>query len=134
MKRLVPLVLRVLLALIFLGANVAAIMANMQPPPGYPPEAWALQEALQKSGYITLEIMVIQVVAGALLLLNLWTPLMLVVLAPITINILLFHLFMTPKVMFTVGGLGVLVFVLNMALLWIHREHYRNLLVRRTTP
>lgn len=131
MKRIVPIALRVLLGLLFLGANLAPLIFGMQPPPGYPPEALAFNEALMKSGYFTYEVMAIELAAALLLVLDLWTPLVLVVLAPVTANILLFHLFLTPKALLSVGGLGILAFVLNVALLWIYRDHYRGMFTRR---
>jgi putative oxidoreductase len=131
MKRYLPPTLRVLLGLVFLGANLAPLLMGMQPPPGYPPDALAFSEALMKSGYLTYLVMAVEVVSAVLLLLNLWTPLVLVVLAPVTLNILLFHVFLTPKILVTIGGLGILVFVLNVALLWLYRGHYRHMLTRR---
>ncbi len=134
MKRFVPIVLRLLLGIIFVATSGIGIFQLAPPPTDYPPEALAFADALARSGYFMVELMAIQLVAGVALLLNLWTPLFLVVLAPVTVNILLFHIFLTPRLLFTVAAPGIVVFALNVGLLWIYRAHYRGLLTRRARP
>jgi putative oxidoreductase len=131
MRRLAPTALRLLLGLIFVVINLANVLQLMPAPTNYPPQALAFGAALMGSGYFMYVISAVQMVSGVALLLDLWTPLFLVVLAPVTINILLFHLFLTPHAMLTAGGLGIVVFVLNAMLLWIYRGYYRQLLTAR---
>jgi hypothetical protein len=102
-----------------------------KPPADYPSAGLAFLTALGQSGYFIYFLSAVQLVSGLALLLDQWTPLFLVVLAPVTINILLFHLFLTPHHLLSVGAGGMLVFILNLALLWMYREHYRALLNRR---
>jgi uncharacterized membrane protein YphA (DoxX/SURF4 family) len=66
----------------------------------------------------------IEVIGGFLLLFNRFVPLTLAVLAPIVINIFLFHLFVDPSLL----PLAVLLVVLETYLLWNHRQRYRPLL------
>jgi putative oxidoreductase len=88
-------VARILLGLIFLvfGLNGLFQFIKLPPPSGV---------ALQFMGALFIShesvvIMGLQVLAGALLLLNRYVPLALFVIAPIVINILMFHFFMDPS-------------------------------------
>ncbi|WP_415908044.1 hypothetical protein [Oleiharenicola sp. Vm1] len=65
---------------------------------------------------------------GALLLLNRFVPLALVILAPIILNIVLVHASMAPS------GLPVatVVLVLELYLAWVHRRAYAPLLAARS--
>lgn len=131
MKRFVPLALRLLLGLIYVATSVAAIFQLLPAPTNYPPAALAFAGALAGSGYMMVAVWTVQLVSGLALLLDLWTPLFLVILAPVTVNIILFHLFLTPRAMLSAGAPGILVFLLNAALLWLYRSYYRGLLTFR---
>lgn len=130
-KRFGPAVLRILLGLAFLAANLAGLLLGTKPPPDYPAAATAFMLAMYHTGYMLWLVQAVEVLCALALLLNLWVPLALLVLAPVTVNIILFHLFLTPRLIFTVAAPGLLVFVLNAWLLWLYRAHYRALLVPR---
>ncbi|GAB5533961.1 MAG: hypothetical protein Rubg2KO_02100 [Rubricoccaceae bacterium] len=101
-----------------------------QPPPA--PEAGALLGAFVASGYLMALVKLTETIIGALLLANRFVPLALVVLMPITLNIVLFHAFLDPAM----PGLfvGVLVFVLNTFLIWAYRTYYAPLKEARAEP
>jgi hypothetical protein len=66
----------------------------------------------------------IEVVSGLLLLFNKWTALAVEMLAPIIINIMLFHIFLEPEGL----ALAILVFILEAFLIkkyW--KDHFRHL-------
>lgn len=130
-KRYLPAVLRILLGLLLIAANLAALFLGTKPPPEYPAAATAFMLAMQHTGYLQWLVQGVEVLAGLALLVNLWVPLALVVLAPVSVNILLLHVFLTPGLLFTIALPGVLVFVLNAVLLWLYRDHYGELLVPR---
>ncbi len=134
LKRFLPATLRILLGLIFLASSLVGLILQPEPPPDFPAGAASFARALDATGYMNPLVTVVQLLSAASLLLNLWMPLMLVVLAPVTVNILLFHVFLTPTMLFTSALPGVVVFVLNVALLWLHRESYRPLLARKPPP
>lgn len=123
--------MRLLLGLIFVATSGASIFRLMPAPASYPPQALAFAAALTASGYLMATVWIVQLVSGVALLLDICTPLFLVVLAPITINIMLFHLFLTPHSMLTAGAPGIVVFLLNAALLWLYRASYAGMLVVR---
>src|SRR5467141_887364 len=98
---------RFLLGLIFLvfGLNGFLHFIPMPPPSGV---AGQFLEAMFVSRYL-LVVSGLQVISGALLLINRYVPLALTILGPIIVNILLFHGLMNP------AGIGLAVFV---AILW----------------
>ena len=98
---------RFLLGLIFLvfGLNGFLHFIPMPPPSGV---AGQFLGAMFVSKYL-LVVSGLQVISGALLLINRYVPLALTIAGPIIVNILLFHALMSPV------GIGLAVFV---AILW----------------
>ena len=94
---------RFLLGLIFLvfGLNGFLHFIPMPPPSGV---AGQFLGAMFVSKYL-LVVSGLQVISGALLLINRYVPLALTILGPIIVNILLFHALMSPV------GIGLAVFV-----------------------
>jgi hypothetical protein len=84
-----------LAGLIFLvfGLNGFLHFIPMPPPSGI---AAQFMGALSVSHYLTL-IFAVQVIGGALLLVNRFVPLALTILAPVIVNILSFHALMAPS-------------------------------------
>jgi putative oxidoreductase len=68
-----------------------------------------------------------EIIGGALLLLDLYVPLGLAILAPIVVSILLFHLLMERNTLV----IGVVQFLLRFVLAWAYRRQFAPLLVRR---
>ena len=79
---------------------------------------------LFQAGYFFPFMKSIEVVLGIFLLVRLFVPLSLTVLAPITLNIFLFHIFLEPAT----AGLAIAMLVLNIFLLWSYREYFKPLL------
>jgi putative oxidoreductase len=86
---------RILLGLLFLtfGLNGFLHFISMPPPSGL---AGQYIGALFASHYLV-AVFLLQAVAGALLLVNRFVPLALVLLGPVVVNILLFHCLMAPE-------------------------------------
>ena len=93
-----------------------------------PAERWnvPLIDALKASGYMWELIAVVIMVAGLALLLGRFVPLALIVLAPISLNILLLHLF-NPGA----GGIpiGLAIAGLQIAVSWLYWPEFRPLFV-----
>jgi putative oxidoreductase len=98
---------RFLLALIFavFGLNGFLHFIPMPPPSGV---AGQFMEAMLATKYL-LAVFAIELIAGVLLLINRFVPLALTLLAPVIVNILLYHTLMNP------AGLGFAIFV---TILW----------------
>ena len=101
-----PLIGRLLLGLIFLGAGVFGLLNQGAPmPEGLPENLKTFMAGILAAKYFFPLLKITEAVCGALLLSGYFVPLALVILAPIVLNILLTHLFLAPQ------GLPVAIFV-----------------------
>ena len=115
-------ILRSLLGLIFLVFGLNKFL-HFIPNPPEPPAAMDFFGALFKSGYFFPLLATTEVISGVLLLTGMMVPFRTILLAPVIVNIFMFHLFLAP------GGLPVAVVVvsLKVVLAWIHRDTYAPL-------
>lgn len=122
---------RILLGLVFLVFGLNGFL-NFIPPPksGMSEGAMAFGMAMMKTGYLIQLVSGTEVVTGALLLLNRLVPLVLVVLAPVIVNIIAFHLFLDRSGLVIAGG----VLLLELYLAWVYRRSFVPLLTARVTP
>lgn len=127
--RHLPTVARVLLGLVFFVFGLNGFL-NFIPPPTEPmPEAAVkLGTAFMESGYLFQLIKGTEVLAGLLLLSNRFVPLALVLLAPVLVNIVAFHVFLLPSGL----GLSLVLAALTLYLAWTYRQVYAPLLTART--
>jgi uncharacterized membrane protein YphA (DoxX/SURF4 family) len=121
-SKILPLTVRFLLGSLFLvfGANK---LLHFIPQPPLPPAAMPFIGGLAAAGYMFPLLGTVEVVAGALLIAGRFVPLALTVLAPIIVNIALFHILIVP-------GLGMVVFLLasELYLAWVYRDAFRGVL------
>ena len=115
-------ILRSILGLIFLVFGLNHFFAFLPMPPMQGPAA-AFIGALAASGYMLALVSGTQAAAGAMLLAGVLVPLALVILAPIIVNIMAFHVFLEPSGM----GPGVVVTVLELILAWQYRAAFAPL-------
>ena len=83
---------------------------------------------MMDSGYMLPMIAGTEVVVGAMLLLNRFVALALVLIAPIVVNIVAYHAFLAPSGM----GIALVVLALEAYLVWVHRQAYRPMLAMRS--
>jgi putative oxidoreductase len=93
---------RIVLGLIYfvfglMGLAMAVGLMHPQMPP-MPEAATRFNEGLFGSGYFLPELKITETTCGFLLLSGIAAPAALVIIAPVTLNIFLFHLFLTPGV------------------------------------
>jgi len=112
---------RVLLGLIFVvfGLN---IYFNFIPSPPMSGDVGTLMGLMFKHGWFTFY-GILYLVGGLLLLIGRFVPIGLVLLGPIIVNVLLFHLTFNPSGI----GPGLLVTVLEIFLIYAYREHFKAL-------
>lgn len=80
------------LAMLVFGANK---FFNFLPAPeGMPEGANNFMAAMMESGFLMKLVALVEVITGILFLTNKWVPLALVLIAPVLVNIVLFHLFL----------------------------------------
>lgn len=117
-------ILRVILGLglIFFGLS-KFIQFNFMPTPTFTEEATNFMNSLHNTGYVLLVLGAFEIIIGLLLLFKKWVSFALILLAPITLNILLFHLFLdSPGIL-----LAMIVVALNGMLIYKHWKNYRTL-------
>ena len=122
------LIARILLGVIFVVFGLNGFLQFL-PQPDMPPAAVAFFGGLAASGFMLPTLFATQLVGGALLLLGM-VPLALVILAPVIVHIVEFHVFLAPAGL----PLAVLVATLAMFLAWTHRAAYRPLFAASLTP
>lgn len=119
----IALVGRILLGAAFTVFGLNGFLNFMQPPP--PSEAGgALLGAMAQSGYMFPLIKGTETVAGLMLLTGFRAPLALVLLMPIEINIVLFHLALDPSG----TGLPLVLLAITLGLAYYYRRSYGPLL------
>lgn len=112
----------ILLGIIFLGAglNGYAVLFGFEPFTATSPAA---MEFLGDGYFLALE-KGVEIIAGILLIIRRFVPLVLVVLAGIIINILAFHLFIDPDLLL----LAIFVVLLEGILVWFYRDSFKGIL------
>lgn len=129
MTRHIPTVARALLGLLFLVFGLNGFLHFMPNPP-VPARAGEFLGALGATGYMFPLIKGTEVVGGALLLGGRFVPLALVLLAPVIVNIALFHLILAPGAF----GLVALIVGLELFLAWSYRDSFARVLRADARP
>ena len=125
--KIVVIIARILLGVIFVAFGLNAFL-HFLPKPMPPGIAGQFVGAMFQSHYI-LFVSVLEVISGALLLVNRYVPLALVILAPIIVNIIMF-LLLLPPVGWQPGVLS--------AILWIflfidYRKYFSGIFTQRAS-
>jgi uncharacterized membrane protein YphA (DoxX/SURF4 family) len=127
--KIATVIARTLLGLVFLifGANgFLHFIPNMP----MPSPAMQFFGGLAATGYMLPLLFATQSLGGALLILGLFVPLALTLLAPVILNIFLFHVFLVPSGL----PIAIVVVALELFLVWAHREAFAPMLRARTEP
>ena len=122
-KSLSVVIARVLMGLIYLvfGLNFFIPFLPVQPAPTGAVAAFT--GGLFQAGYFLPFMKGIEVILGAFLLAGVFVPMSLVILMPITINIVLFHVFLAPEG----SAVGIVILVLQIYLAWAYRDYFKPL-------
>jgi putative oxidoreductase len=115
------LIARILMGLIFVVFGLNGFL-HFLPQPPMPDAAKSFFGGLAATGYMLPLLFVAQMLGGGLILLGM-VPLGLLILAPVIVNIIAFHVFLAPD------GLPLALVVAGLALFlaWTHREAYAPL-------
>jgi len=112
-------VARILLGFIFLAFGLNGFL-HFIPNMPMPNAAVSFFVGLAATGYFLPVLFGTQALAGALLILGLWVPLALALLAPIIFNIVLFHVFLAPNGL----PVAIVVTLLEVYLVYAYREAF----------
>ena len=114
---------RVILGLIFIVFSSNYLLDFIKIPEPTP-EGAAFLGALAATGYMLPTIKLVEFVSGLMLVTGLWTPLGLALLAPIIVNIFLYHVFLDT------GGLplAIVILVLELFLAFAYKDEFKEML------
>jgi uncharacterized membrane protein YphA (DoxX/SURF4 family) len=125
--RILALIARLLLGLIFVVFGLNGFLNFMSMGPMPTGLAGQFIGALFLSHYYWV-VAGLQVVGGVLLLVNRFVPLALVLLGPVIVNIVLYHLFLNISGV----GLAAVVVILWFIVFYAHRQNFSGIFVQRT--
>jgi len=128
MKTKLPIAARLLLGAVFAFAGTNHLFMFLPLPPPEGDMARAFMAGLFQTSYFFPLLALTETVTGLLLLSGRYVPLGLVLIAPVTVNIFLFHLFLDPKGL----GVAVVLVLLNLYLGWAYRRSFASVLALKT--
>jgi putative oxidoreductase len=122
---------RVLLGLIFVVFGLHGFFHfSFIPAPELSEAGGSMMGALVATGYFMMIVKAVEVVSGLMILTGRFIPLGLILLAPVSVHILLFHTFLDR------AGLGMAIFIVAMQLFlaWAHRDSFSGVLKANAKP
>ena len=125
--KIVTLIARLLLGLIFVVSGLNGFLNFLSMGPMPTGLAGQFVGALVLSHYFWV-VAALQLAGGALLLVNRFVPLALVLLGPVIVNIILYHAFLNP----TGAPLAIVVVILWLIVFYRHRQYFSGIFVQRT--
>ena len=119
-------IIRILIGVLFLFSSVVVLL-NLVPQPELKGDVKLFNEGLAASGYLMPMVKIVELLCALAFISGRFVPLATVVIFPVTVNILFFHLFLAPE------GLPVAVFLLlgNLFLAFSFRRNYQTLVVAK---
>ncbi|MBX4196916.1 DoxX protein [Candidatus Pacearchaeota archaeon] len=106
---------------LFLVFLVVSGYFQLLPPPTFNEAGMSFLGSLMNTGYLLHVMNIVFLLAGLMFIFNMWSPLGALLLAPITLNIALFHIFLDS----TGWWMALIEVVLNIYLLVIHWHRYK---------
>lgn len=119
-------VTRILFGVLWLVFGLNFFFNFLPPQPPAPEEAMKFLGGLMANPYMFPVIKILEIAVGLLLVTNIAVPLALIVIAPITVNIALYHFVLDPAGM----APAVLVLVLNLFLGYAYWDRFQSLFKR----
>lgn len=121
--KIATIIIRVLMGLLYLFASIM-VLFKLAPQPELKGNTKIFMEGVNASGYLMQFIKITELVCGLAFVSGYFVPLATIVIAPITLNILLFHIFVDTE------ALPVAIFLLlaNLFLAYANWDKYKPLL------
>ncbi len=122
--KIAVIIVRMLMGLMFLFSSVV-VLFKLVPQPELTGNIKIFMDGVTASVYMLTMIKVIELICSVAFLSGRFVPLATVVIFPITVNILMFHIFVGPE------GLPVAILLMlgNLFLAWYYRDKYKALFV-----
>ena len=124
-KRFVSIV-RIIFGLLLIFGGAMAF-TNSAIPEGYLEKSIAFLQAMNDTGYFTYFLGLVQLAVGLMFVTRRYVALGAIILAPITVNIIVFHIFLDMKTIIP----GLILLVLNLFVAYTEKEKYKDILKSR---
>ncbi|RQO77170.1 DoxX family protein [Pedobacter sp. KBW01] len=118
--KIAVIVVRVLLAAMYLFASVSYFLHLMPKAPEMTPAQTTFMTGLMASVYLFPLLKITELIGGLLLLIGRTAPLATIIIFPVTLNIFLYHAFLGPKDLPMVG----VMLLFNIFLFYAYRQKY----------
>lgn len=128
LRQKLPSIVRILLGLTFFVFGLNGFL-HFLPQPPMSPAAGVFLGGLASTGYFFPVLKAVEVTVGLLLLTNRFVPLALTLIAPIIVNIALFHVLLEPS-----PGMAAFLLASEIYLTWVYRSAFRGMLAARNAP
>ncbi len=123
----IPAIVRILFGVVLVLLGLVNF-TQISPLPNMPEAHMAFEQAIIDAGYVTKTVGLIEFAVGLMLILNRYAALGLVLIAPFSVNFVLFKLFLDPG---TFAPIPIVYAFLNVYLAWQYREKYKALFETR---
>lgn len=128
--RFIPAIARTLMGLGFTAFGCMGLFHLGPQPKDLPKAVMDFMGAMNNTHYFFPLLFCTQLLVGLLLLFNLFAPLALVLIMPVLVNIILYHIFLQPEGIVP----GVILMAIELYLAWVYRKAYQPLLTMRMRP
>lgn len=128
--RFIPPIVRTLMGLAFTAFGIMGLFHLAPQPKDLPKAVMDFMSAMNNTHYFFPLLFGTQLLVGLMLLFNLFAPLALVLIMPVLVNIILYHIFLQPEGIVP----GAILMLIELYLAWVYRKAYRPLLTMRTRP
>lgn len=127
-KSLAPMIARYLLGLLFFLSGLAGLLKLAPPPADLPENMITFMKGMEVTTYFMPLLKITETLCGLFLIIRIAPSLMMVILAPISVNIFFVHMFLTPGIKNLILPIVIIVFhVLAASAYW---KTYRPLFSR----
>lgn len=123
----IPIIVRILFGVVLVLLGLVNFTQS-SPLPNMPEAHMAFERAIIDTGYVTKVVGLVEFAAGLMLILNRYVAFGLVLIAPLSLNFILFKLFLDPG---TFAPIPIVYAFLNAYLAWQYRDKYLPLLQAR---
>ena len=124
--KITALIVRILMGLMFAFASIT-VLFKLMPQPEPTGNVKIFMDGMTATVYMMTTIKVIELICSVAFLSGRFVPLATVVIFPINVNILLFHVFLDPKGL----PVAVLLMIGNLLLAWYYRDRYKAMLTAK---
>jgi uncharacterized membrane protein YphA (DoxX/SURF4 family) len=124
--KITVLVVRILMGLMFAFASIV-VLFKLVPQPELTGNVKIFMDGMAASVYLMTTVKVVELICAVAFLSGRFVPLATVVIFPINVNILLYHVFLGPEGL----PISILLMLGNLFLAWHYREKYNSLFLAK---